>query len=739
MTEKKPPRVFISYAQDEGLVCAWVRDFSKRLGEAGLDPILDQTDEPHPRGLVAWIEKQFRSADVVLCICNEAYKRHFESPDDVTEKGLGVAYEAGLIRDEIFRNKGANQRIVAVLPPSGRKNDVPSPLGQYLLFAMEAQFSDLVRRLLNKEVRSGADNKNAGGIESSAMIRIANPYPGLAAFKPAQHEFFFGRDNDTQRVLDKLKQTGFASIVGGSGTGKSSLMAAGVVPALLRTTPGAVYLRFKPQNDPLRQLAEAIDRQLPEEKFTLGKKRVERLLAKLEVTPGPLIDDAVGPLGTPLLVFIDQFEELFTQTPPERAEAFRGVLEALRRRAGLNLVLTLRHEFMPRLMDWLGGAPFADSLLPLDPIRDEQRLRAIITGPADKAGVPVQPELLAELLPAARAMAGALPLLALALEKLFAAGDPQLGLTLDAYRAMGGLAGIVETAAAPIDQAIDADPALLAATEKLFAELATVIDDLPTRRTAPSAPLRADPQAAILLDALRSQGFLADPDPEHVELAHETLLLHWPRLQQWCDRYADKLALRRQAEHAALEWSRASYASAAGAGLAPGQFLHWGWERQRPALMALLALQQLEPQPDPEFTDPGIHAWRGLEARLPEPLRSFLEPEPLALLRKLANDQLPHHQREDFGRRLEQMGDPRRGVGLAADGLPDIAWVAIPAGEVTLESDPPATFPVAPFRIARYPVTWQQYGVFLRAEDGFSNPLNWATHRVSPGKQGGPS
>ena len=735
-----PPRVFISYAQESDEHSAWVLALAHKLAAWGIEPVIDRFCDWPERGWRTWMSERIEAADWVLVICTAEYLQRFEgkAPADT---GRGVRWESQHITQKLYDHKFSNKHFVPVLPPGEGEASIPFPLRDYRKFCLDADFEDLYRLLTDQPATPApvtgklrrlppltvpALNEDAAPpAAGQPAARIPNPYPGLAAFTPEQHAFFFGREADTARVLARLEQTGFVSVVGGSGTGKSSLVAAGVVPALLATTPGADYLRFKPQADPLRQMAEAIDRKLPEEKLALGKPRAQRLRETLEANPSQLVGNELARLGQSLLLFCDQFEELFTQSPPERATSFRGLIDAIRQGKGLKLVLTLRSEFMPQLMEWLGSEAFEASLLVLDPIRDDGRLRKIIEGPADKAGVAVQPELLAALLSAAREMAGALPLLALTLEKLFAAGREQGGLTLDAYRAMGGLRRIVETAAAPIDQAIDADPALQAASDRLFAELATVIDELPTRRTALSAPLRTDPTAASLLDALRSQGFLTDPDPEHVELAHETLLLHWPRLQQWCERYGEKLAIRRQAEHAAAEWARASFNARPGSGPAPGHYLQWGWERQRAALQAMLALKQLDPEADGDFTDPGIHAWRALEPHLEERLKRFLQPEPLRMLDELARDDTPHTRREDIGRRLDQIRDPRRGVWVDADGIPDIEWIDIPAGSVTLETDVHETFAVAPFRIARYPVTWHQYLAFVQAKDGFNDPENW--------------
>jgi len=105
--------------------------------------------------------------------------------------------------------------------------------------------------------------------------------------------------------------------------------------------------------------------------------------------------------------------------------------------------------------------------------------------------------------------------------------------------------------------------------------------------------------------------------------------------------------------------------------------------------------------------------------------RDFLGPlDRDRMLAALDEPATTHEERAIIGVRLALLGDPRPGVGLRADGLPDIVWCPVPGGEVTLEEDA-GTFAVEPFQIAKYPVTYRQYRAFLDAEDGYHNPEWW--------------
>ncbi|MEW8627228.1 MAG: SUMF1/EgtB/PvdO family nonheme iron enzyme [Candidatus Thiodiazotropha sp.] len=734
-------QVFISYRHESDEHAAAVRHLGEELQSASINVVLDQLYlEAHPggpdEGWPKWCEQCVIQSSHILIIASTGWFTVYRD-DESPGEGLGAASEADLFRQALWDQKGQNARIRLVYLDDIESDEVPVRLRAWEPFRLFNDLKKESKRLIKWIQTHRTDPFGNEPFQSNSLPplaseevipKIPNPYPGLATFKPEQHSYFFGRDNDTARVVKKLNETRFVSLIGPSGTGKSSLVAAGLVPALRDQHPTLTYLSFKPRTNPFQQLAKALDQALPEDRLPFGPSRAKQITEALENAPAQAIEDYLGQLQSPVLLLGDQFEELYTQTPAGTAGRFRELLKLLHQRQDLNLVLTLRDEFMRRLKNWMGGKLFDSSLVSLDPIEGEEHLRAIIAGPAKDKGVPVEPRLISALIKATETTNGALPLIALALNKLFDQRDPRKGLTLDTYQRMGGLESVVENIATDIDRAIRTEPALERACTRLFSELATVIDDLPTRRTVEVGPLRADPDMGRLIEALRAQGFLSDPNPKQIELAHETLLSHWPRLLEWCDQYSNKLSLRRLAEQAAREWQRAKGQEAAEPNGNPhhSDALRWTWERQGPALEALLALNHLPPCTVPDYTNPGIHAWYELKQHLDEPLCSFLHPEPLRLLDELQSDETTHQRREEIGLRLNQMGDPRRGVGLDEHGLPEIEWVEVGvAGEVTLETDPPQSLWVDVIQIAKYPITWQQYRAFLKAEDGYRNPHWW--------------
>ena len=751
-------QVFISYAQEGEAHSAWVRRLAERLIAGGIDVVIDQYVVWPEKGWRMWMSEQLSNSDAVLVVCTEEYRRRFDGNDMVpSTTGRGVRWESQHITQALYDEKFRNLRFIPVIPPTGSESDIPVPLKDYPKFRPGDEFLEddtnnegyiaLYRLLTNQPAIVAPERGSIRRLPPHASLAaqtpdllpvtspkpaevVFNPYPGLVAFTPERQKFFFGRDEDIPRVTTRLGDGQFVCVIGSSGSGKSSLVAAGVEPALRQRYPDLAYLRFTPKRNPLHQFAETLDRRLPQDRLDVDEiDRRTRIATAFRDDAAAAVRAYTPQLAQATLLFVDQFEELFTQTPEVERAAFKPVFDALAAAKGVMLVLTLRSEFYSRLAEWIRHEALETRLVSLEPIRDEARLRELIRRPASDSHVTIDEAVVTELARQAQAMTGSLPLLALTLHRLFERREP--GITSETLKAVGGIAMSVQAAAERVDAFIDAHSARTAACSRLFSALATVVDHVPIRRIAEVAPLRADSDIAVLVEAMRTQGLLADPDDAHVEISHEAVFAHWPRLRDWCQYYAIKLDLRRQAELAAQDWDKARQVDASTPHLSrqsSADLLRWGWgwERQKPAIEALLALFHMEPQTDPDFTDTGIHAWRALETDLREPLRSFLYPEPLRLLDELATDDTPHYRREDIGRRLNAMPDLRRGVGLDAQGLPDIVWESIaPGGLVTLETEPPLQREVEPFRIGRYPVTWAQYRAFVDADDGYGKRRWW--------------
>jgi len=273
------------------------------------------------------------------------------------------------------------------------------------------------------------------------------PYPGLLSFKPSEAPIFFGRTRETAELLERLRQPDnrFLVVVGASGSGKSSLVKAGVIPQL-EAKGGWLCTRFTPGEvggDPFLALATALKPLLQEQYDSVRQIHV-RLTDTGDI--GNLVRAASASRpATELLVFIDQFEELFTLAPEAHRLPFTILLDRMASTPGLRTLVTLRADFYQRCLDY----PHLTTLLrqaqasfPLH-TPDMPALYEMIIGPARVAGLSFDDDLVSRILRDTGSAPGALALMAFALHELYRASTPGTRLTLAAYEGFGGVQGAI--------------------------------------------------------------------------------------------------------------------------------------------------------------------------------------------------------------------------------------------------------------------------------------------------------
>ena len=271
--------------------------------------------------------------------------------------------------------------------------------------------------------------------------RSSNPYKGLRSFEEADAAAFFGREALTQELVGRIAASRFLCVVGPSGSGKSSVVRAGLIPRLRAgAVPGSerwLIAEMVPGAHPFVELEGALLR--------LGVGGSSALLDILRA-------DELGVLratkqllapGVELVLLIDQLEEVFTLVADEQERTLflAGIAELARDpHAPVRVVATLRADFYDRPLLYPGFADlmrsYIEPVIPLDP--DE--LERAIAGPARRSGVDLEPGLLAEMLLETSDQPGGLPLLQYALTELFERREGST-LTLGAYRAIGGVSG----------------------------------------------------------------------------------------------------------------------------------------------------------------------------------------------------------------------------------------------------------------------------------------------------------
>lgn len=401
------------------------------------------------------------------------------------------------------------------------------------------------------------------------LIETKNPYKGLRAFQQADAADFFGRTAMIQRVLDRLQEpvveSNFLAVIGPSGSGKSSLVKAGVLPAL-RTgrIPGSenwFYAEMVPGEVPLEELAAALlsvsTSPLPGVVETL-REHVDGLARG--------VYEALPTTDSKLLLMIDQFEELFTQVEQEsdRQQFLDLILNAVdAANSPIIIIATLRADFYDRPLMYQGFGELIRARTELVlPLNDEE-LAETISGPASRVGAVLEEGLVETIIDDVREQPGALPLLQYALTELFERREGAL-LTRAAYQDIGGTLGALAKRAEEVYQRFNEAGQNMA--RQMFLRLVTLGEGQEdTRRRILQTELLTLGDRDVVEDVIDRFGryrlLTFDRDDATrsptVEVAHEALIRRWERLREWLTESRNDVRLERELLNAALEWESA--------------------------------------------------------------------------------------------------------------------------------------------------------------------------------------
>jgi len=388
---------------------------------------------------------------------------------------------------------------------------------------------------------------------------VVCPYKGLASYEKDDADYFFGRERLVAELVARLVGASLLGVVGPSGSGKSSVVRAGLLPALASgVLPGSDHWRqvlMRPGEHPLR----ALDAALP----------------------------ARDPRGRAVLA-VDQFEETFTACRDE-AERAAFVAELVRLAegpaAGCIVVLALRADFYGRCAAYpsLASLLAANNVLVRGMQGDE--LRRAVDGPARRAGLRVEPELVEALVADVEREPGGLPLLSTTLLELWQHRDGRR-MRHAAYVRSGGVRGAVARLA---EEAVgQLDDALLPTARSVLLRLVRAgEDDAVERRRISLDELDIDDELVARVVALLTDWRLLTVSEGSVELAHEALLREWPRLRDWILEDRESLRIQHELHDAAHDWERLGCDD--GALLRGSRLIAWAqWRDDRqPALSEL--------------------------------------------------------------------------------------------------------------------------------------------------------
>lgn len=405
------------------------------------------------------------------------------------------------------------------------------------------------------------------------------PYRGLFAFREEDAHLFFGREEFTADLVKAVKRKRFVAVVGASGSGKSSLVFAGLTPQL-RQDPNVQWqiISFRPGKNPFEALATALVSlrqccpsfslenilELPEDSTTTRLLELDLAIALQQNHQllHTILEKVVQQkFGTRLLLIADQFEELYTLCPePQRQPFLDLLLNAYSFTPAFTIVLTLRADFYSYALSY---RPFSDALQGavqnLGPMNMKE-LRRVIEEPAKKMQIGLEAGLTNQLIDEIDQQPGHLPLLEFALTQLWSKQQNRL-LTHQAYQEIGGVEeALANHAEAVYAQLTEADRQR---AQQIFIQLVRLGDDTEaTRRLTTREEVRLENWD--LVTRLASSRLVVtnrneSTAEETVEIVHEALIRSWGRLEQWLIVDGDFLRWREQLRLAIRLWENSGH------------------------------------------------------------------------------------------------------------------------------------------------------------------------------------
>ena len=403
-------------------------------------------------------------------------------------------------------------------------------------------------------------------LQPSVQIPIpeGNPYRGLLAFEAEHRGLFYGRSLDVRTILDLLRAETFVMVAGDSGVGKSSVCRAGVLPLVesgaLDDTRSWQAIRMSPGKQPMRRLLDA-----------LGPAPAASSRAGLDGEQGPLVlvmrrlRHAAGD-ERGVVLFIDQLEELITQSEAEQRETFGLFLETIRTRGpGVRVLATVRSDFLGRLTGLAGFPRIVGRALHLLGPLSRADVHEAIVGPLRVKGVRFENEsMIEELVASAVSASGGLPLLQFALAELWRKHDVDAGvIPLSALRDSGGVEGALARHADGVLRGLADEERQAART--ILTRLVSPEGTSATRAEHElvddrDAPGRRALEALVENRLLVAHEASASPDGAsggtEYRLAHDSLISGWSTLREWLENTAEMRAIHERLEQAAAEWQR---------------------------------------------------------------------------------------------------------------------------------------------------------------------------------------
>ena len=415
-------------------------------------------------------------------------------------------------------------------------------------------------------MNSGGDMKGIG----------KNPFPGLRPFTPEENDLFFGREAESRDIAGKLLERKFVAVTGESGTGKSSIIFSGVIPLIESQEPGNWrVLSFRPGKDLPANFGKELVRAGLLSGY--GDVVIREFFGDTgtgpDEMPGGRAESGDG-AGNKIVIVIDQFEELFRYglsgpTTRERAltSAFIRLIvnSALNRNNNAYFIISMRSDFVGECTHYHGLAELINESSFLVPQMSHDNYRRVITGPVEQYGAAIEEELVNELLAGIEGRSDRLPVLQHALMRTWhywqQSGDTGRPVSVADYQAAGGLEDAMSRHADEAYEELTAEQRSIC--EAMFKAITDKgSDNRGVRRPVEAAAICEvagcsveELSEVVSLFSKPSRSFLAPESREIaadtvIDIAHESLMRLWDRLQGWVDEEAESAAIYRRLSEA---------------------------------------------------------------------------------------------------------------------------------------------------------------------------------------------
>ena len=401
-------------------------------------------------------------------------------------------------------------------------------------------------------------------------LSTKSPYIGLSSFEERNKDIFFGRTQFVASLAAELNETNFVLLLGASGSGKSSVVKAGLVPQLSgRWGTQWVNITFRPDRNPFKAFSDVLAREFGQDAAEIdgdiGKDTLTQLVKSLKEPESFWF------------IFIDQFEELFTVTDIEKRDRFieslSNLCKAYANDPFVKIVATMRSDFLDRF-DAEPASQIAQITAKHRPLITQMHadeLREVIEQPAALRGVVFEEGLVETIIKEVQGEAGYLPLLQYTLAMLWQAevkdgGINDRTLNTQSYRLLGGVRGALQQRVEEIYQGFSSNEKL--ATQRIFLRLvgvggdsATVAEWKPVRKREVRSRFSNKTEQKILAQLIKAKLLVSsaasvegDKPVSTVEIAHEVLLTSWAKLRVWIEENRDAIAFRNRLNEDVEHW-----------------------------------------------------------------------------------------------------------------------------------------------------------------------------------------